>query len=79
MTGGRRTSGILMLVSAIYSFVATSITQVPSFFSVISWHLSHRIWLPLLFLFLEAGVLAGGYGLKKLEENLSKPKKRRRR
>lgn len=68
-----------MLISAIYSFVATSITQLPNFFSVITWHLQNRIWLPILFVVLECGIVAGGYGLQKLEENLDGPKKPGRR
>ncbi len=70
----RRASGILMLISAIYSFVTTSITQLPNFFSVITWHLQNRIWLPILFVLLECGIVAGGYGLQKLEQKLEGPR-----
>jgi hypothetical protein len=79
MTAGGRTNGRLLLISAVFSFIVTSITQIPKFFTIISWHISNRIWLPILFIVLEAAVLAGGYGLKKLEENLSKPPGRRKR
>jgi hypothetical protein len=43
-------------------------------FSVIMWHLQNRIWLPILFIVLECGIVAGGYGLEKLENNLAGPK-----
>lgn len=72
---GRRTSRIFMIIMGIYSFVATSLQQLPNIFSVISWHLQNRIWLPILFIVLECGIFAGGYGLHKLEQNLNGPKK----
>jgi uncharacterized membrane protein YhdT len=71
---GRRTSGIIMLIMGMYSFIATSIVQLPNFVSVIMWHLQNRIWLPILFVVLECGIVAGGYGLEKLENNLAGPK-----
>jgi len=78
VTGGRRSGAILLFLSGIYSFIATSITQIPNFFSVILWHLQNRIWLPILFVFLELGILGGGVALQKLEDNLSAPQRRRR-
>lgn len=72
---GRRTSGFIMLILGVYSFIATSIQQLPNFFSVLLWHLQNRIWLPILFIVLECGIVAGGYGLQKLEENLNGPPK----
>ena len=74
-----RGMGIALLISAVVSFVVTSITELPNFFSVISFHMSNRIWLPILFIVLEGLVLAGGYGLQKLEENLEKPRHRRKK
>ena len=68
-----------MLLSAIYSFVATSIWELPNFFSVISWHFSNRIWLPILFILLEVAIVFGGVGLQRLEDNLSKSRGRRNR
>jgi hypothetical protein len=71
---GRRTSGIIMLIMGMHSFIATSIVQLPNFVSVIMWHLQNRIWLTILFVVLECGIVAGGYGLEKLENNLAGPK-----
>ena len=76
--GRRGTAGLTLMASAIYSFIATSVMQLPAFFQVISWHFSHRIWLPILIVLVEIGIAAGGVGLKRLEENLSRPPKRRR-
>lgn len=41
--------------------------------AVISWHLSNRIWLPILIVLLEVGAAGGGVFMKRLEQNLSKP------
>ncbi len=71
-------SGGSMMLSAVFSFVATSVMELPNFFRVISWHFSNRIWLPIVFIILEVLVVAGGYGLKKLEEQLESPRNRRR-
>ena len=78
-SGGAIHFGPSSRISAVYSFVITSITQLPSFFSVIGWHLSNRIWLPLLFVILEVAVIAGGVGLNRLEQSLEGNKKRPRR
>ncbi len=75
--------GIALLVSAVVTFVGHSISEIPNFFSVISYHLSNRIWLPIIFLVLEALILAGGWGLMVLEKKLDghgkRPRKKRKR
>lgn len=78
---GRRgpIAAVTMLISAIYSFVATSVAEIPNCFTVLSWHLSNRIWLPIVFLLVEVGIVFGGIGLSRLEENLSKSRKRRKK
>ncbi len=81
--GRGRSRGILMLVSAIVSFLVTSVAELPNLVTVISWNFTNRLWLPILFIVLEACILAGGFGLQQLENNLAKPagrrKKKRRR
>ena len=64
--------------SAIVSFLATSIEQLPNMRSVVSWHLSNRIWLPILVALAMLGVVIGGFGLKKVEQKLSQPRRRGR-
>ena len=76
--GSLRYRALDVLGSAVLSFVITSIMQLPSFFSVIGWHFSNRIWLPILFVTLEVAVIAGGFGLKRLEQSLDGEKKKRR-
>jgi hypothetical protein len=73
IVGGGELGILTMLISAIYSFVATSIMETTNFFSIISWHFSNRIWLPILFILLEAGIALSGFALQKLEVNLSNP------
>ena len=58
-------------------FVFVAFEQLPNMPAVIGWHLSNRIWLPILILVLEAGALFGGLKMKSLETQLSKPRRRR--
>ncbi len=60
------------------AFIANAIDQLPNMPAVISWHFSNRIWLPILILMLEVGVVLGGIGAKRLEKQLEQPKSRRR-
>ena len=62
---------------AISSFIGNSIEELPNVGAVISWHLTHRIWLPILIALALIGVLAGGVVLHKLEQKLSRPRKKR--
>lgn len=64
-------SAVRIMIFAVYSFIATSILETPNFFRVVSWHCSNRIWLPILFALLEAGIVIGGVGLHRLEKTLS--------
>lgn len=76
-------SAVVMLFSSVIVFLVNAITQLPNLPWVIGWHFTHRVWLPLLIIMLEAAVISGGYGLQRLEENLAQPpgkaKKRRRK
>ena len=63
---------------AVVAFFANAVRQLPKLPEVISWHMSHRIWLPILIVVLEVCALIGGIGLKKLEKSLKKPGYRRR-
>ena len=64
--------------SAIVSFLATSVEQLPNMPAVISWHFSNRIWLPSLIALALVGVVGGGFVLKTVEQNLNQPRNRRR-
>lgn len=60
-------------------FVTNAIEQLPNMGSVISWHFTNRIWLPILILVAELGVLGGGIIMKKVESSLAQPARRRNR
>lgn len=63
---------------AVVAFVGNALEQLPNLPAVISWHMSNRIWLPIIILVLEVGALFGAYAMKKVENALEKPKQRRR-
>ena len=69
----------IMMISAIDSFVATSILEIPNLPVVISWNFANRVWLPILFFLLEVGILIGGLGLQRLEQKHSNSRGRRNR
>jgi hypothetical protein len=73
-----RWSVVAGAINAGIYFTATSFKQLPNFFSVISWHLTNRIWLPGIILVLEAGAFVGGLALTSLEKKLAQPYRRRR-
>ena len=64
---------------AVRAFIGNSIEQLPNLPAVISWHFSNRIWLPILIALAMLGVVGGGFALRKVEQNLSQPKHKRRR
>ncbi len=64
---------------AVGTFVGHSIEQLPNMPTVISWHFSNRIWLPILIALALAGVIGGGFGLKAVERNLNQPRHRKRK
>jgi hypothetical protein len=55
-------------------FIAISIEQLQNVSSVITWHFENRIWLPILVIFAEVGVIGGFVVLKKVETALSLPR-----
>ena len=59
-------------------FLENAIEQLPNFVTVVSWHFANRIWLPILIGLAMAGVVGGGFALKKVEQNLSQPRRKRR-
>jgi len=67
------------IVAGLAAFVATGVREIPNVASVLSYNFSNRLWLPIGILVAEGGVLAAGYGMKKLEQSLEGPPKRRRR
>jgi hypothetical protein len=64
---------------AVSAFVGNAIEQLPNLPAVISWHFSNRIWLLILIGLAMVGVVGGGFALKRVEENLSQPKHKRKR
>ena len=64
---------------AVSAFVGNSIEQLPNLPSVVSWHFSNRIWLPILIALAMLGVVGGGFALKKVEQSLQSPASKRRR
>jgi len=54
-------------------FIGNALAQLPNLPSVIAWHFSNRIWLPITILVLEGLVLAGSFKMKSLEKELTKP------
>lgn len=58
-------------------FLENTIDQLPNFVSVLLWHFAHRIWLPILIGLAMAGVVGGSFALKKVEQNLSQPRRKR--
>lgn len=61
------------------AFISNAIEQLPNMVSVIGWHFTNRVWLPIVILLAELGVLGGGIVMKKVESNLSQPARRRSR
>lgn len=58
---------IFSLTRALVIFADTALTQIPNFFSVIGWHLQHRIWLPIAIGLLTGCAVLFGFGLKMME------------
>ena len=50
-----------------------AMSYLTSFGEVVSWHMANRIWLPVLILLAEIGVIGGGIALRRLERRLNRP------
>lgn len=61
----------------IAKFIGNAIAQLPNMPTVISWHMSNRIWLPITIIALEVGALLGAILLKRVEKALEAPRRRR--
>lgn len=68
--------GLALMVAAVVNFLVVSVTQLPEFFDVLSWHFTDRIWVPILIVLLEGALLAGGVALYRLEKTLNAPARR---
>lgn len=55
------------------TFVVVAVEQLPNMPAVIGWHLSNRIWLPILFIILKVAAFFGCLKMKSLEKKLNKP------
>ena len=73
----RRPSVVAVGIAAGIKFVVTSFEQLPNLPSVISWHLSNRLWLPAAIIILEILTFLGGISLKAVENKLSQPYRKR--
>lgn len=78
--GSGGVAGVVMVLSSVLFFLLNAVTQLPKLPDVLMWHLSNRLWMPILILVVEMGVIGGGYALQRLETSLSgppaKPRKR---
>jgi hypothetical protein len=74
----RRPGVVTVAVAAAIKFTYTAFAQLPNLPSVIVWHFSNRVWLPLTIVVLEILAVVGGYSLKTLESKLAQPYRRRR-
>ena len=74
----RRPSVVTVAVAAAIKFTYTALAQMPNLPSVIAWHFSNRVWLPLTIVLLEVLAFLGGFSLKYLESQLSQPYHRNR-
>jgi hypothetical protein len=63
---------------AITAFVGNALQQLLNLPAVISWHMTNRIWLPILILGLEVAALMGAFVMKKVETAIEQPRTRRR-
>ena len=61
---------------AVDVFLQNALEQLPNFSAVISWHMTNRIWLPIVIVVLEVAALVGACALKKVERALGEPKQR---
>ncbi|GAB5439726.1 MAG: hypothetical protein Fues2KO_00750 [Fuerstiella sp.] len=68
-----------LMFSAVANFVIISVTELPDFSSVMAWHFTERIWVPILIFLLMGAVLGGGIALMRLEKTLAGPPKRKNR
>jgi len=76
--GRRRISAIGAAVSGIYHFVKNGMQQIPNAPAVISYNFSHKLWLPITIGIFELAAIGGGFGMKRLEQNLNAPPRHRR-
>lgn len=74
-----RSSAARSFFAGIAQFVATAFSEMPNLPGVISWHTTQRLWLLILMALVPVGVIAGGFGMKRLEQALEGPPKRGRR
>jgi hypothetical protein len=63
---------------AVNVFLQNALDQLPNFSAVISWHMTNRIWLPIVIVVLEIAALVGACSLKKVERALEEPRQRLR-
>lgn len=66
------------IIAGLAAFVWTGVREIPNAPAVLSYNFTKRLWLPITLLVVEGGVVAAGYGMKKLEQSLEGPKRRRR-
>lgn len=69
---------IAVAVAGVIKFVETTVTQLPNLPSVFIWHLTHRLWLLIVVFLMPILVVAGGFGMKHVEQQLEGPPKKRK-
>lgn len=73
-----RRPGLALAIAGLIAFLWTALVQLPNFVSVISYHLTNRVWLPIAIIAVEVLVFCSGFGLKLLEKQLEQPYRTRR-
>lgn len=64
--------------SGMWHFVSNGLRQIPNAPEVISYNFAKQIWLPITIGLLELAAVGGGFGMKRLEQSLNAPPRRRR-
>jgi len=63
--------------SGIMMFVVTAAVQLPNFLTVIGWHFTNRIWLPIVIIGLELLIFLVGLKMKSIENEMAQPYRRK--
>lgn len=64
------------LGTGLLKFAVNTIGQLNNLGTVVMWHFSNRVWIPIVILVLEVAAVCGAVALKRVEVALAKPKRR---
>ena len=77
-SGRRYSRPRVNVLGGIAAFFWNGVREIPNAPAVLSYNFTQRLWLPITILVVEGGVVAAGVGMKKLEDSLEGPRRRRR-